>query len=191
MSIEAVAWALRQEVTDPVAKLILIALADHHNASTGECFPSRAALCQVACCGETALKYRLQKLIKAGWIKVEPRHTPSGRQTSNKYTICALSNHADAPEKAAGGGVSTRPLGGVSTRPLEGSPIDPSRGRAARPPTSLNRKNELRGAQAREIEFGLGRGAGGGAAPNCEHGFQLTSCSVCRKRARRAAEVLQ
>ena len=87
MSLEAVAWSLRQNVGDATAKLILISLADHHNASSGECFPSQARLAEVGCCDERTVKRKLAALVGQGWLTVKPRFAENGRQTSNAYTI--------------------------------------------------------------------------------------------------------
>jgi len=40
MSIKAVSWAFDQQIKDPLAKLVLIAVADHINESTGDAWPS-------------------------------------------------------------------------------------------------------------------------------------------------------
>ena len=39
MSVKAIGWAFEQKVDDPLAKLVLLALADHYNESTGDAWP--------------------------------------------------------------------------------------------------------------------------------------------------------
>ena len=48
MSLEAVAWALKQRVGDPIAKLVLIGLANHHNEIKRPVLP--AARTAGGCC---------------------------------------------------------------------------------------------------------------------------------------------
>lgn len=122
MSIEAVAWALRQPVTDAVAKLIIISLADHHNASTGLCCPGRARLMEAGCCDQSTVKRKLAWLVKNGWIKVVPRHDANGRQTSNQYEL-KMAEKVGAqpaplpPQNARGRGAHSAPRGAHSSAP--------------------------------------------------------------------------
>lgn len=88
MSAKAVGWALEQNTGgDPGAKLVLIALADHHNKSTGRCFPSRALLAKEAMCSESTVDRKLALLQKLGFITVERRYRANGSQTSNQYVL--------------------------------------------------------------------------------------------------------
>lgn len=138
MSIEAVAWALKQNVTETLpngkiaakhtAKLVLIALANHHNESTGECYPAKWRLMEASCSSEKTVERCLRWLEAEGWIKRIPGYTEKGRRTSNSYLINFSKN--------SGGQVDPLP------QPVRGS-------RRRRPvpdklteSTSLNRKNE-------------------------------------------------
>jgi hypothetical protein len=46
MSFKHMAWAFNAHVGDPMAKLLLLALADRADKETGQCYPSLARLCQ-------------------------------------------------------------------------------------------------------------------------------------------------
>jgi hypothetical protein len=138
MSIEAVAWALKQEVFETLpngkkvakhtAKLVLIALANHHNESTGECYPSKKKLMEAACCSEKTAERCLQWLEAEGWIKRVPGYTEKGRRTSNTYLINR--------DKFNGGQLDPlpQPVRGTSRRRPAPVKLTPS--------TSLNHKNK-------------------------------------------------
>jgi hypothetical protein len=121
MSLEAVAWSLRQKLHDPTAKLILISLADHHNASTGECFPSRRRLAEAGCCSESTVKRKLAWLVESGWIVVKRRYCGNGRQTSNAYEIVFDRSRQE------NGGVQSAPLP-PSPKTGEGRKLAPTGG---------------------------------------------------------------
>jgi hypothetical protein len=149
MSLEAVAWALRQPVQDAKAKLMLISLADHHNASTGLCCPSRALLAEAAVCDERTVKRKLADLVEQGWITVEARFCCNGRQTSNSYRLRMAENLGGRPvplptETAEKVGGQDVPL------PRETSNIVPLVGDTALPPSFLNRNRNQEGAGERE-----------------------------------------
>lgn len=91
MSLEAVAWALKQRVGDSTAKLILIGLADHHNASTELCCPRHALLAVAADCDERTVIRKLKVLEDGGWITLSHRFE-NGRQTSNSYVLKMAGN---------------------------------------------------------------------------------------------------
>jgi hypothetical protein len=134
MSLEATSWALRQPVRDPVAKLILISLCDHHNPSTGRCFPSVARLAKAGCCSERTAQRKLAWLAAEGWIVVERYFTPSGRQERNTYRIQNLGCHAvTLPDKRDGGRVTTADTleGDRAVSPLNRKKNDQEKGSAS------------------------------------------------------------
>jgi DNA-binding transcriptional MocR family regulator len=87
MSLEAVAWALRQNVGCPTSKLLLIGICDCHNLGTDECFPAIKTLMRVANASRSTVIRKLADLERNGWVSKESRYTDSGRQTSNCYQI--------------------------------------------------------------------------------------------------------
>jgi hypothetical protein len=144
MSLEAVAWSLRQRLDDPTAKLILISLADHHNASTGECFPSRRRLAEVGCCSESTVKRKLAWLVESGWIVVKRRYCGNGRQTSNAYEIAFDRNGWE------NGGVQSAPLP-PNPKIGEGRKLAPTRGAQLCSPHSLTGIRTKRASEAHEV----------------------------------------
>lgn len=62
MSIKAVSWALEQYVTDPVAKLVLIGIADRYNDERGYAWPSVAWLSKAASVSDRTVRRKLRLL---------------------------------------------------------------------------------------------------------------------------------
>lgn len=87
MSLKAVSWALEQDVSDALAKLVLIGLCDAHNGKSNRCFPSKSELRKAASCSDRTVDRKLEWLRENGWIEIATRYAESGRQTSNEYTI--------------------------------------------------------------------------------------------------------
>lgn len=82
MSIIALEWAWQQECATPSQKLVLVALAHHHNGKTGACFPSSARLSE--CCNlHSATVFRTIKILeKQGLVVIDRSHGKS-----NHYTL--------------------------------------------------------------------------------------------------------
>lgn len=149
MSIEAVAWALKQQVFEVLpsgkkvakhtAKLVLIALCNHHNESTGECYPAKRKLMEAGCASEKTVERCLQWLEAQGWIKRIAGFTEKGRRTTNSYVLDRYS--------ASGGQLDPlpQPVRGSSRRRPDTVKLSPI--------TSLNHKKKLRGASAPAVKI--------------------------------------
>ena len=87
MSFEAAAWAIKQTTKTPTEKLVLIALADCVNASTGKCYPTIPYLAQVAITSERQTKRCIQSLEEQNLIKT---HREKGR--NNHYKLLTTSD---------------------------------------------------------------------------------------------------
>lgn len=85
MSIQAVAWALDQNVPDPYQKLILISLANHAD-HTGRCFPGLACIAREASCSRETVMRRLPLLEVAGLISIE-RNVQGAQKLRNIYRL--------------------------------------------------------------------------------------------------------
>ncbi|MFI1563835.1 helix-turn-helix domain-containing protein [Streptomyces sp. NPDC020490] len=85
MSIEAMAWAFRQNIAKPGAKLVLLALCDFADESWS-CFPGQATLAEKTSQGERTVRRHLEWLEQEGFIVSHARFS-DGRRTSNRYTI--------------------------------------------------------------------------------------------------------
>lgn len=87
MSILALSMALEQTIGDPLAKFILMLLADRHNADTNECFPSIARLCQDSELSRSTVIRKIELLEAAGLVETVERRRRDGTRTSNAYVL--------------------------------------------------------------------------------------------------------
>ncbi|WP_405999386.1 helix-turn-helix domain-containing protein [Streptomyces sp. NBC_00829] len=85
MSIEAVAWAFKQKIPNPGAKLVLLALCDYADEAWS-CFPGQETLADKTSQGERTVRRHLDWLEQHGFIISRARFA-EGRRTSNRYTI--------------------------------------------------------------------------------------------------------
>lgn len=162
MSLEAVAWALKQQIEDPIAKLVLVSLADHHNGSTGKCFPGRARLAEAGCCSERTVQRKLAWLSSEGWISITPYFEPStGRQDRNGYVIHFGRKGGRQPDALPDEAAETAEKVGGQSDALPPSEAqggrrncDPHEGDRAVSP--LNRKNNRKNGHAGEAETPCG-----------------------------------
>jgi len=74
MSIKAVSWAFDQQIKDPLAKLVLIAVADHINESTGDAWPSVERLEQMTCASRSTVLRKLKLLETTGFLQRTKRY---------------------------------------------------------------------------------------------------------------------
>lgn len=87
MSIDAVSWALNQELPPP-EKLVLISLADHHNKETGVCIPGQRSVAKQTCMSVRTVQRHLKQLEKRGLIVRQARFRGEGRgRTSDAYVL--------------------------------------------------------------------------------------------------------
>jgi DNA-binding HxlR family transcriptional regulator len=74
MSVKAIGWAFEQKLDDPLAKLVLLALADHYNESTGDAWPSIDRLVTITEGSRSTVIRKLKKLEQVGFISREKRY---------------------------------------------------------------------------------------------------------------------
>ncbi|WP_406354308.1 helix-turn-helix domain-containing protein [Streptomyces sp. NBC_00658] len=98
MSIEAVAWAFKQRIPNPGAKLVLLALCDYADEAWS-CFPGQETLADKTSQGERTVRRHLDWLEQHGFIVSRARFT-EGRRTSNRYTIHSPRPAAPPPAPA-------------------------------------------------------------------------------------------
>ena len=112
MSIQAVSWALEQYIPKPIAKLVLVSLANHANHTSGLCYPSVELIAHEASCSVRSAQRYIRYLAERGFIKVEERFK-DGRQLQNTYWLLIASSNP--PARSSGGGDSVSPLSGQPT----------------------------------------------------------------------------
>lgn len=137
MSIEAVAWALNVRVKDPMAKLVLIALANHANHDNW-CYPSRKRISEYAECSLDTVDRRIGYLMKIGLVQKERRNSDRGDQTSNYYYLNVEPLTAATP--AANSGHPAAELSGPNHKGKNGTPEGVPGERADKKVTSIKSK---------------------------------------------------
>lgn len=182
MSIAATNWAWATE-TDPTAKLVLLALADHAGGATALAWPSVARLVEMTGLSERAVQQALRRLEAGG--KVARATRPGGART-NAYELrlegrdgTTRTPAGEAPaqvvrdrgERAAGGGCMS-----CAVAPAPSAP-EPSQRTTMEAPG--NHQDRPRGAPNRRRHRG-----DGGAEPA---GFAAFYAAYPRRQARRDA----
>ena len=82
MSFRHMAWTMETKIGDPLAKLLLVALADRADKDTGQCWPSLARLCEDTEMSMATVTRRLHYLEEGGFIRRDQRD-----QKSTLYTL--------------------------------------------------------------------------------------------------------
>lgn len=81
------AWAFKQKIPNPGAKLVLLALCDFADEAW-TCFPGQRTLAEKTSQGERTVRRHLEWLEREGYIVSYARFA-EGRRTSNRYAIHA------------------------------------------------------------------------------------------------------
>ena len=86
MSTKYLFAAIQSKTQDPIAKIILIYLADSAN-NEGKCYPSHSTIADMCETSVKTVKRKLDDLLVMGFIEWENRGH-KGYKTSNLYTLC-------------------------------------------------------------------------------------------------------
>ena len=87
MSHKATHWAWSVKDISASEKLILLALADRHNADTGDCFPSLDRIAEDTCSSRNTVRRATQALEDKGLIKRQLVTDVSGRTLGYRYHL--------------------------------------------------------------------------------------------------------
>ena len=122
MSIQAVAWALKQDPGNSTAKLALIALADCHNEQMG-CYPAQKYVAGVANCTTRSVRTHLNALEAKGLIKIIPTGGAAGGRAENLYLLAfdSFAFPEELPERFSGG-VIGKMMGGLPETATSSNP---------------------------------------------------------------------
>jgi hypothetical protein len=128
MSFQLMAWAVTQTTGSCPRKAVLVTLADHANAETGECYPSIERIARQAELSESAVKSALRALVEQGLIARERRRRGDGSLASYSYTFpgaaLAWGERRETPdqrrETPVGLEVPPAPEPGIHPEPGEG-----------------------------------------------------------------------
>ena len=86
MSWDALKIAATANCRTPTAKLVLIMIANYADSNYSS-YPSNTTLAKLCGCNERTIKRAIKMLVEDGLIRVAPRYTADGKQTSNSFTI--------------------------------------------------------------------------------------------------------
>ena len=116
MSIKAVSWALEYDLGDPIAKLVLIGIADKYNDERGFAWPSVSWLATAASCSERTVRRKLAVLQERGLIDIDRRFNDTScyRIISNGYCN-DRGDTVSGGDTALSGGGDTALSGGTDT----------------------------------------------------------------------------
>jgi DNA-binding transcriptional MocR family regulator len=85
-------WAVQQRTSHPIDTIVLVAIADRHNAKRGGCWPHVKTIATEAHCSERTVRYALKRLEAAGLIeRIVQMHAKRGQQ-ANLYRIVKNGN---------------------------------------------------------------------------------------------------
>ena len=120
MSLRALTWAKQQRVGDPIAKLVLLCLADAMNAHHEYAFPSQARLADECECSRQTVNKKLAWLEEKGFVRRERTKDTTGRDTGCRYHLLGVNdgdtgvNQSDTGVNDGDRGVSTTFTPGVN-----------------------------------------------------------------------------
>lgn len=86
MSIQAVAWALEQDLPAR-AKLVLVSIANHADHTTGYCWLKAETIAREAACTPRSVYNYVGGLVRNGFIRKALRKGDDGKQRANDYWI--------------------------------------------------------------------------------------------------------
>jgi len=98
---------LRNEILDEYASRLgptgiatYVALCRYAGNRSQECWPSMATLAEaIGVSSRTTVAKALERIEEAGLIRIEARYSDDGSQTSNLYTLLAVEDVGEEPEK--------------------------------------------------------------------------------------------
>lgn len=94
MSIQAVAWALDQDLPAR-PKLVLVSIANHANHVDGYCWLRLDTIAAEASCSRRAVFNFIGDLVRNGYVRKAQRRAEDGRQRANDYWILLNREPAD------------------------------------------------------------------------------------------------
>ena len=86
MSIQAVAWALEQDLPQG-PKLVLVSLANHANHTDGFCWLKAETIGREASCSPRSVFRYVGGLVRNGYVRKAPKKGENGKQRANDYWL--------------------------------------------------------------------------------------------------------
>ncbi len=110
MSHVATKWALKLRGLKPATKIVLLNLADHHNAKTGQCNPMQETLAEECEMSRSTLNVHLAELERLTLIRRNAMF--DGKTGMNRPTSYSLSGFKECPASE----IRTRAMSGKRTK---------------------------------------------------------------------------
>lgn len=109
MSVQAITWAIEQDISVPAQKLLLICLANYANED-GVCWPGQKRLARDCSMTERSVRTHVKALEDAGYLTRKARRRDSDQtRTSDEYTL-NISSRKNLPVDAGPTGKSASDL---------------------------------------------------------------------------------
>ena len=86
MAVEYIAWALKQKVNNPTAKIILISLANYAGKN-GTCYPGQSTLADLAEVSDRSVRTAIKHLEKLGLVSRKKRGKKGGGRSSDLFVL--------------------------------------------------------------------------------------------------------
>lgn len=129
------ALAMKQPGLKPAAKIVLYWLADHHNETTGECFPSINRLSDLCEMSRRSVENHIADLEGAGLIERQERRREGGGKTANGYILHLSQTDAQnlrmPPAKSAHGDAQNLRMNNLVRNNLGNEPVHAHRDAAS------------------------------------------------------------
>lgn len=143
MSIQAVAWALEQDLPAR-PKLVLVSVANHANHTDGYCWLKAETIAKESACTPRSVYRFIGGLVRNGYIRKAPRKSADGKQRANDYWILFdrvetewswdSAAEDDIPEESAADDGETQDVVEPHEQISHGATIEPDDSSVARPP---------------------------------------------------------
>lgn len=103
MGFRETTWAFEQTLNDPIAKLVLVGLADYYNSEKGYAWPSVERLAAVADCSVRTVQRKLKDLEDKGYINRTHGHPYFNQNNTNVSSITIYRLNFEGGDTLSGG----------------------------------------------------------------------------------------
>jgi len=94
MSFEAMAWAASADCRSSLNKLVLMMLANYADENH-TAYPSYRKLAELCLCNDRTVMRGIKSLEELGLVKITPRYSSNGKQTSNNFHLMIGGDKSD------------------------------------------------------------------------------------------------
>jgi hypothetical protein len=193
MSVQAIAWAIEQDVRPAMAKLLLISLANYadHN---GHCWPSKMRLARDCSTDKSTVCRHLRTLREAGLLEVRERMEDGNQKTSIVVlpilpppSGCSPTPPSGSSARGAVGAHPPPPVGPVRHKPSVKPSVEPSKkeSSSAKEDSEISRQDILEAGGILKLTPEFAESAYASSVET--YGRQITKAALGRLRLRMSA----